>query len=196
MTNLYGLCPEGSVRLLVLGSSGAGKSTLAQRLGEALDLEVIHLDSYYWQPNWTSTPPAEWAGRLNELLQRERWVMDGNYPDSLELRLARADGVVFIDRNRLLCLWRCIRRYLKHRGQNRPELAPGCYEKLDWDFLQWIWNYPRDVRPKVLEAIEHSDGHKRVVVLRNEREAAAFLRALGGASSADAVTLDDADSTP
>jgi adenylate kinase family enzyme len=168
-------------RVLVLGSSGAGKSTLAQRLGEALDLEVIHLDSYYWQPNWTSTPPAEWACQLNRLLGGERWVMDGNYPDSLALRLARADAVVFIDRNRLLCLWRCIRRYLKHRGHNRPELAPGCYEKLDWDFLQWIWNYPRDVRPKVLEAIARSGQQRTAVILRNERETAAFLGSLKGA---------------
>lgn len=122
--------------------------------------------------------------------------MDGNYPDSLELRLARADGVVFIDRDRLLCLWRCIRRYLKHRGHNRPELAPGCYEKLDRDFLKWIWNYPRDVRPKALEAIQRSGRQKRVVILRNEREAAAFLRSLRRASSGDVVTLDNADGAP
>jgi diadenosine tetraphosphate (Ap4A) HIT family hydrolase len=71
-------------RVLVLGSSGSGKSTVARRLGELLDVEVIHLDSHYWQPHWTDTPAEEWDRKLKDLLQKERWVMDGNYTQSYE----------------------------------------------------------------------------------------------------------------
>ncbi|MCP4542710.1 MAG: AAA family ATPase [Chloroflexi bacterium] len=140
-------------RILVLGSSGSGKSTVTRKLGELLEIEAIHLDSYFWQPDWTATPPKEWDKVLRNLLQRDCWVMDGNYPDSLDLRLEHADAIVFLDSNRLLCLWRCLGRYLKHRGQNRPELALGCHEKIDGDFLQWIWNYPKNVKPKVLAVL-------------------------------------------
>ena len=162
-------------KILVLGSSGSGKSTVTRKLGELLDVEAIHLDSYFWQPNWTATPPEEWDEVLRNLLRRDRWVMDGNYPDSLDLRLAYVDAIVFLDLNRLVCLWRCVGRYLKHRGQNRPELAPGCYEKIDWDFLKWIWNYPRNVKPKVLAVLQDHSNEKQVFRLKNNREIANFL---------------------
>ncbi len=161
-------------RIIVLGSSGSGKSTLAQRLGEVLNIEVIHLDSYYWQPNWVATPEDEWAKKVMELLSRECWIMDGNYPSSLELRIGYADTVVFIDQSRWVCLWRCLKRYTMHRGANRPELAEGCHEKIDLDFLRWIWNYPRDVKPRIEQILEQQLD-KQVIRLRSSEEVKAFL---------------------
>ena len=168
-------------RILVLGSSGAGKSTVTRRLGHLLEIEVIHLDSYFWKPDWVATPPDEWEHVLEGLLLRERWVMDGNYPQSLERRLDCADTVVFIDLNRLICLGRCLRRFAQHMGQNRPELAPGCYEKMDWEFLQWIWRYPLDVKPKILEALQRRAGAAKVYWLKSAREVESFLDLTGGA---------------
>jgi adenylate kinase family enzyme len=161
-------------RILVLGSAGAGKSTFARQLGERLGLETIHLDSHYWQPNWTGTPPEEWERRVKELAQRPAWVMDGNYRSSLPLRLPYADTVIFLDRSRARCLLRCFGRLLKHRGRNRPELPLGCNEKIDREFFQWIWNYPRDVRPGIIETLGTLTD-KEVVILRMDREIDEFL---------------------
>ena len=158
----------------MLGSSGAGKSTFARELGNQLGIETIHLDSHYWQPNWISTPPEEWDEKLRMLLERDSWVMDGNYPASLPLRIEYADTVVFLDRGRLLSLLRCVGRFLKYRGQSRPELAPGCYEKIDWDFLQWIWHYPRDVKPGIMEVLE-GQADTTVIVLKTDGQLARFL---------------------
>ena len=169
-------------RIIVLGSSGSGKSTVARMIGESLDIEVIHLDSYYWQPNWVPTPEDEWAAKVKELLGGDRWVMDGNYPSSLELRLGYADTVIFIDESRWVCLWRCLKRFALHRGETRPDLGEGCPEKIDLDFLKWIWNYPQNVKPKIASVLDqHSD--KRVVWLRSSAEVNAFLAQLASASS-------------
>ncbi|NIS82916.1 MAG: topology modulation protein [Anaerolineales bacterium] len=161
-------------RILILGSSGSGKSTLAQKLGDLLDIEVIHLDSFYWQPNWVATPANEWAERLKELLKKARWVMDGNYPDSLDLRLGYADTVIFMYQGRWVCLWRCIKRFMMYKGENRPELAEGCNEKIDLDFFKWIWNYPRDVNPKIERLLEKHVGKQRYY-FRSHKEAEMFL---------------------
>jgi adenylate kinase family enzyme len=161
-------------RILVLGSSGAGKSTFARELETRLGIETIHLDSHYWQPNWVSTPPEAWDEKLKKLLERDSWVMDGNYPASLPLRMEYADTVVFLDRGRLLSLLRCVSRFLRYRGQSRPELAPGCYEKIDWDFLKWIWHYPRDVKPGIMKALENQS-ETTVIVLRADGQVARFL---------------------
>jgi adenylate kinase family enzyme len=47
-------------RVLVIGSGGSGKSTVAAQLGELLELEVNHLDKFYWNPGWVETAPDEW----------------------------------------------------------------------------------------------------------------------------------------
>ena len=39
-------------RIIIIGCGGAGKSTLARKLGEVLDLPVVHLDQLFWKPNW------------------------------------------------------------------------------------------------------------------------------------------------
>jgi adenylate kinase family enzyme len=166
-------------RVLVLGSSGSGKSTFAQQLGAKLGIEVIHLDSYYWQPNWIEAPQSKWETTLLKLLEKKRWVMDGNYPASLPLRLEYTDTVVFLNMGRLVCLWRCVGRYLKYRGENRPELASGCYEKIDIDFLKWIWHYPRDVKPKVMEYLEDYPDIQ-MIQLKGGKEINRFISEMDG----------------
>ena len=164
-------------RILVLGSSGSGKSTFARKLGQQLHIEVIHLDSHYWEPDWTNASDEEWGQKLAQLLAKESWIMDGNYPASLPKRLVYADTVIFLDLHRMICLWRCIGRYFKYKGENRPELATGCIEKIDRDFLRWIWKYPAEVKPRVLEAIREQSGIQ-VRILKGSKEIEKFLENL------------------
>src|SRR4051794_10978137 len=95
-------------RILVIGSGGAGKSTLARRMGQVLDLPVVHLDVLFWKPGWIETPRPEFERKFGAIIEGPRWVMDGNYSGTLELRIRAADSVVFLDFPPLLCLWRVI----------------------------------------------------------------------------------------
>ena len=156
-------------KILVLGSSGSGKSTFARQLGQALNIPVIHLDSHYWLPNWTSTPEEAWEKKILNLLQQDQWVMDGNYTSSLALRLKYADTAIFLDVNRTVCLMRCFYRLAQNWGQNRQELATGCYEKMDWDFFQWIWTYPRRRKPMILETLKEYQADKQTFVLKRDQ---------------------------
>lgn len=161
-------------RVLVLGSGGSGKSTLARRLGKILDIEVIHLDLYFWQPDWIETPADLWEQKLNRLMENESWIMDGNYSSTISRRLAYADTVIFLDLGRIRCVWRVVGRYLKYRGGNRPELPEGCNEKIDLDFIKWIWNYPRRSRSRILQMLSDQPQDK-VIVLHGSAEIEAFI---------------------
>jgi adenylate kinase family enzyme len=130
-------------KVLVIGSGGAGKSTFARRLGARLKIKVIHLDSLYWRPGWAETPKAEWLKCVEELLKEESWIMDGNYSGTLELRLESCDTVIFLDLPRSVCLWRVVKRLLQYRNRSRPDMADECPEKLNLEFLRWVWGYPR-----------------------------------------------------
>src|SRR5215510_1198271 len=107
-------------KILVIGSGGSGKSTVATRLGALLDLEVIHLDQFFWRPGWISLSPEDWAQTVTELLDRESWIIDGNYSGTLELRFRKCDTIIFLDLSRWLCLWRIVTRALRYRNANRP----------------------------------------------------------------------------
>ena len=166
-------------RVLILGPSGSGKSTLGERLGRILGVPIIHLDKYYWKPNWVYTPEDEWRAKVKNLISSDSWVMDGNYTSTLRLRASAADTIIFIDIPRRLSYFRIFSRFLRFRGRTRPDLSEDCPEKIDWDFIKWIWDYPRTRRPAILRFLEKQKSMKNVFVLQGQREVEAFLRSLG-----------------
>ena len=167
----------------MIGSGGAGKSTLATEIGAALGLPVIHLDALYWRPGWVATPDAEWSSRVAELVARDAWVMDGNYSRTLDVRLAACDGVVFLDLPRWLCFARALRRRIRYAGRTRPDMAAGCPEHLTWEFVRWIWDYPRTRRPAVLRRLAALPPDRRVIVLSSRGEIARFVADLRRAAT-------------
>jgi adenylate kinase family enzyme len=170
-------------KVLVIGPGGAGKSTLANRLGELLNIEVLHLDKFYWQPGWVEMPKGEWFKTIEELLKHDAWIMDGNYSGTLEIRVKACDTVIFLDLPRSLCLWRVLKRVLMYRNRSRPDMAEGCPERLTWEFILWIWNYSSKTRPKVVRMIESDPGAKKIVWLRSSDEVERFLATQGAPSS-------------
>ncbi|GAB4378595.1 MAG: DNA topology modulation protein [Elainellaceae cyanobacterium] len=163
-------------KVLVLGSGGAGKSTFARELAERLQLEVIHLDAHYWKSGWVEPSQEEWRACVEALIQREQWVMDGNYSATLDLRLPAADTVIFLDLPRLLCLWRIVRRRFQYAGTTRPDMAIDCPEQLNWQFIRYVWNYPQQRRPQLLRRLQHLSEHQTAIVLTSPAQVRQFLQ--------------------
>jgi adenylate kinase family enzyme len=169
-------------RVLVIGSGGSGKSTFAKRLGKLLDIEVKHLDSFYWRAGWTKPAEEDWLRTVADLVSDDAWIIDGNFGGTLELRVRHCDTIVFLDMSRLLCLWRVVKRRLTYRNRSRPDMSEGCNEKIDLEFLSWIWGYSNRSRPKVVRLLQEHSVHKRVVWLRSDDEVERFLEDQAGTS--------------
>lgn len=161
-------------KVLVIGPGGAGKSTLARQLGRLLDIEVFHLDKFYWHPGWIEMPKPEWLETVEELLRHDAWIMDGNYSGTLDIRLKACDTVIFLDMGRILCLWRVLKRAMMYRNKSRPDMADGCRERLSLEFMLWIWNYSSRTRPKIVQMLE-SNPEKKIIWLRSPSDVKRFL---------------------
>ena len=165
-------------RVLVIGSGGSGKSTLARQLGELLEIEVKHLDKLYWQAGWTEPSKEDWLDKVKEMANEDSWVMDGNYGGTLEVRMQRCDTIVFLDLPRPVCLWRIAKRRLLYHNRSRPDMAEGCPEKLDLEFVRWVWAYSRRSRPKVMKLLREHAETKQIVWLRSRADVQKFLESL------------------
>lgn len=169
-------------RIVILGSAGSGKSTLARRLGAQLGIPVIHLDALSWEPGWKALTTEAFRSRLQEAISGDGWVTDGNYAvHSFDLRLPRADLVIWLKRPPLQCAWRVIRRAVASHFSGVEDLSPGCKERFDRKFLarlQFIANFNRINRPRIEAARAVRGPEVPVVVLRGDCEISAFLAGL------------------
>ena len=157
-------------KILVIGSGGAGKTTLALRVGAITGLPVAHLDRLYWGPGWTMPDREAWLRRLENAMSESEWILDGNYSATLGVRLAEADTVLFLDFPPHVCAWRAIKRYARHRGSTRPDMAPGCEERLTLGFLHWIWTFRSRRRDGLNRMLSKHARKAEVVVLRSQKE--------------------------
>jgi adenylate kinase family enzyme len=160
-------------RVLVIGSPGSGKSTFAIKLARLTGLPLIHLDQQFWNPGWVETPKAAWRAKVAGLVAGDKWIIDGNYSGSLETRLARADTVILLDFPPWSCVARIVRRVWQGRGQTRPDMAEGCPEQFNLEFLVYVATFPFTARKRTLAKLWRFNGN--VIRLRGSREVRAFL---------------------
>ena len=166
-------------RIVILGCSGSGKSTLARRLGEKLNLRVVHLDALYWLPGWADSDVASFRARVAQALDTDAWICDGGYSRTYDQRFPFADTIIWLERPRWLCLWRVIRRSLSQLGRTRADMAPGCPERIpELKFLLFIWNWERLTRPKIEAGLARYAPNTPMIVLDSDAAVEAFLQTL------------------
>lgn len=128
-------------KIAIIGPSGAGKSYFAKELGGFLNVNVVHLDNYYWKQNWQKTEAKEWQKIQRKLVEGTEWIIEGNYNDTLELRLEAADTIIFLNFNKLFCLGRVMKRRFSPETDRRGEIG-GNRERLTLTLIRSILAYP------------------------------------------------------
>ena len=160
------------MKIAIIGYSGSGKSTLARKLAEIYDLPVLHFDRVQFRPNWEIRPQPSKEIMVKTFLDLHKdWVIDGNYSKlSYERRMEEADVIVVMLFNRWRCLYRVTKRYLKYKNKTRPDMAEGCKEKLDREFVKWILRDGRSKTAKERYGWVCSRYAHKVIVVKNQRQ--------------------------
>jgi len=168
------------MKIAVLGYSGSGKSTLARKLGTLYRADVLHFDTVQFLPGWEVRGIAEKERLTAEFLDTHKaWVIDGNYSKlSFQRRMEEADQIVLLLFNRFSCLCRVTRRYWRYKNTSRPDMAQGCSEKLDWEFITWVlWKGRKKETRDRFACVQQQYGAK-VTVLKNQRQLDAYMARL------------------
>jgi adenylate kinase family enzyme len=163
-------------RIMVMGSSGSGKSTFSRRLSGITGIPIVSIDALFWKPGWVESDRAGFRARLAEVTRRPRWIMDGNYTSAEgELRRDVCDTVIWFDLPRAACMFGILTRIAKSYGQVRPEMAPGCPEKIDLEFFRYVWTYRAKQRPTLLAYFEGLRPDQNFVTFTERAQADRYL---------------------
>ena len=164
-------------RVVVTGIAGSGKSTLSLALAAKTGLPVIHLDVHFWKPGWVAPSETEWRDKQSSVLAGDAWIAEGNYHETLDLRLRRADSVVVLD----LPWWLCAGRAFLRGFRIPSELPEGCEYSAwlrlrdEWRLAFRIWRGRQSEPEFEREIISRHGQHAALYVLRSKRAIREFL---------------------
>ena len=156
-------------KVIVIGCPGSGKSTVSRALHNKTGIPLYHLDMMYWNSDKTTVEKSVFLKRLSDILEKDEWIIDGNYGSTMELRMAVCDTVIFLD----YPLDVCLDGIKERRGKPRSDM-PWIETEEDAEFIEFIKNYNEQQKPKVLELLEkYSD--KSIIILESREQADMFL---------------------
>lgn len=158
------------LKVIVIGCPGAGKSTFARKLRDVTDLPLYYLDMLWHKPDRTNISRKEFDIRLKKIIQGDRWIIDGNYQRTLELRLKACDTVFLLDYPPEVCILGAEARI----GKKREDL-PWIESEFDCEFRQWIMDFSNVQLPQIYELLKKYQEHKNVVIFRSRGEADEYL---------------------
>ena len=157
-------------KIVVIGCPGSGKSTLSRELHSKTGIPLYHLDMMYWNADKTTVEKRVFLERLSTVLEKDEWIIDGNYGATMELRIQKCDTVIFLDYPLDICLDGINSRRGKPRS-DMPWIEP---EQYDEEFIEFIKNYNLQSRPKVMELLDKYS-YKNVFTFKSRNEANEFL---------------------
>lgn len=152
-------------KAIVIGCPGAGKSTFSRQLRDRTGLPLYYLDIINHKPDRTTVSREEFDRRLAEIMSSDRWIIDGNYNRTLEMRFEKCDAVFLLDFPTEICLAGAAERI----GKKREDM-PWTENELDGEFKQWILDFPRDGLPKIYELISKYRDKRSIYIFRSRED--------------------------
>lgn len=156
-------------KIIVIGCSGAGKTTFSKKLAKIVNLPLHHLDTLYWKADATHITREELIQKQQEIFNMDEWIIDGNFRNTLELRIAQAELIYYFDIPKEICIDGVTTR------KNRGELP--CDLPVNDELISFINNFETDVKP-MIENLFSKYPDKKVITFSSRENADLYLQEL------------------
>lgn len=160
-------------KVLVIGCPGAGKSTFSRKLARKTGLPLHYLDMLWHRPDRTTVAPEEFDRNLQKIFTTDRWIIDGNYIRTLDMRLDECDTVFFFN----LPIDVCLAGVEARMGKPREDM-PWTEDEWDEEFRQWILDFPKDQLPLIRQLLESHKSNRHIIQFCSRQEADNFINTL------------------
>jgi len=156
-------------KVMIIGCPGSGKSTFARALSIKTGLPVFYMDCLFWNEDGTSVSQEKLGERLNEVLLKNEWIIDGTYRRTLRARLDACDKVFLLD----FPLEVCLQGIRSRIGTVRVDL-PWIEQELDPEFEQYVKDYPSQQLLEIYTILKEYS-HIDLTIFKNRDEIADYL---------------------
>ena len=154
-------------RVIIIGCPGSGKSTFGRKLSSVTGLPLYHLDMLYWNEDRTTVSREVFTKRLREVMNNSKWIIDGNYFNSMEMRIKECDTVFFLDYPTEVC----IEGIESRKGKKRSDMPWVENGNSDEEFIDFIKRFNSEIRPDIISIInKYSSKNIRIFHSREESE--------------------------
>lgn len=166
------------MKISIIGYSGTGKSTFGSNLSTIHNINVTHLDQLFFNPNWEEVDRTLFQSRIDEVLIKDTWILEGNYSRHSLQRLEESDEIFIFRFNRFRSLYNLIKRRIKYNNKVRPSAAKGCYEQLDLTFIKFVLYDSRKKERKIYFNNIIQKYSSKVIVFKNHKQVNKYLKNL------------------
>lgn len=157
-------------KVIIIGCPGSGKTTFAEKLNKCTGLPLYYLDAIWHKPDKTHISREEFGERIADIFATDKWIIDGNYKRTIEMRLRECDTVFLFDLPTEVCLQGATERL----GKGRYDL-PWIEKELDPEFEGFIKEFSEKSLPEIYELIEKYKDEKAIVVFKSRDEADSYI---------------------
>ena len=162
-------------KAIIIGCPGAGKSTFARILSDKTHLPLYYLDMLWHKPDRTTVDRKIFDKKLKEIVLKDKWIIDGNYGRTLEMRIQACEAVFLLD----FPVAECLTGVDSRIGKQRVDM-PWIETEFDEEFRQWIIDFPKNELPIVYKLLDRYKSEKSIYIFHSRTDIDDYLLKMFG----------------
>ncbi|MBR0138350.1 MAG: adenylate kinase [Erysipelotrichaceae bacterium] len=160
-------------KVLIIGRPGAGKSYFSRKLSEVTGIPVFHLDALWFSDDRTHITRGQLIEKLDVIMKKECWIIEGHYPATLPYRIKYCDTVIFLDYSRRVCE-KGIRERIGSLNDDRPWRANA---KDAEELIEKNLDFDSQPREEILQLLEENKD-KNIIIFKTRKQSEKYLEKL------------------
>ena len=127
------------------------------------------------KPDRTTVDRKIFDKKLKEIVLKDKWIIDGNYGRTLEMRIQACEAVFLLD----FPVAECLTGVDSRIGKQRVDM-PWIETEFDEEFRQWIIDFPKNELPIVYKLLDRYKSEKSIYIFHARADIDDYLLKMFG----------------